>query len=336
MSNPALIISLDFELFWGVRDVLPLRAYRENLLGVRQAIPALLRLFAERDIHATWATVGFLFCGTKDELRATLPRRLPAYADTSLSPYDLTEVGQDEASDPFHFAPSLVRAIAETRGQELATHTFSHFYCLEAGQTADDFDADLESATVAAKRLGVELRSLVFPRNQYNPSYGGVMARRGIRAFRSTVGGWPYTPGTAIESRAKRAVRLADAYLPIAGRRSFPLPSPDPLGLTDVPASAFLRPFSPTLRPMDGLKVRRILGAMSRAAVRGEMFHLWWHPHNFGVNLRENLAMLITVLDHFRLLSDRYGMRSLSMQEVAALASARPSPHSQPAEVARG
>src|ERR1700679_3073446 len=107
MSNSALVISLDFELFWGVRDVVGLDAYRDNLLGVRQAIPALLRLFAEREIHATWATVGFLFCRAKQELMATLPHRLPAYSDRSLSPYDLTDVGQDEARDPFHFAPSL-------------------------------------------------------------------------------------------------------------------------------------------------------------------------------------------------------------------------------------
>jgi hypothetical protein len=49
------------------------------------------------------------------------------------------------------------------------------------------------------------------------------------------------------------------------------------------------------------------------------MFHLWWHPHNFGVNLRQNLAMLTTVLDHFASLSKRHGMESLSMGEVASL-----------------
>ena len=56
-----LIVSLDFELHWGVRDVKTVAQYRENLLGVRRAIPALLATFADYGIHATWATVGFLF-----------------------------------------------------------------------------------------------------------------------------------------------------------------------------------------------------------------------------------------------------------------------------------
>ena len=69
----ALVISLDFELHWGVRDSRTLDSYRANLLGVRQAIPAMLELFAARGIHATWATVGILFCRNKKELEDTLP-----------------------------------------------------------------------------------------------------------------------------------------------------------------------------------------------------------------------------------------------------------------------
>src|SRR2546426_12614664 len=61
LGSPTFIISLDFELFWGVRDVTTLDRYGANLRGVRDAIPAMLRLFSERGIRATWATVGFLF-----------------------------------------------------------------------------------------------------------------------------------------------------------------------------------------------------------------------------------------------------------------------------------
>ncbi len=52
------VISLDFELHWGVRDHRTVADYRENLLGVRRVVPALLSLFSEFGIHATWATVG--------------------------------------------------------------------------------------------------------------------------------------------------------------------------------------------------------------------------------------------------------------------------------------
>jgi hypothetical protein len=41
------IISLDFELHWGIRDVKTVEQYRENLIGVRRAVPAMLATFAE-------------------------------------------------------------------------------------------------------------------------------------------------------------------------------------------------------------------------------------------------------------------------------------------------
>ena len=40
-----LIISLDFELFWGMLDVCPLEKYQDHVLGGRKAIPGLLALF---------------------------------------------------------------------------------------------------------------------------------------------------------------------------------------------------------------------------------------------------------------------------------------------------
>src|SRR5947209_6034384 len=140
-----LVISLDFELHWGVRDHLSVADYRENLLGARDAIPAILRLFEKYGIHATWATVGMLFCENKQQLMESTPTLRPEYRSPSLSPYnDLESVGEDEASDPFHYAPSLIRMIAGAAGQEIGTHTFAHFYCLEQGATIAAFEADLK------------------------------------------------------------------------------------------------------------------------------------------------------------------------------------------------
>jgi hypothetical protein len=321
-SSPSLVISLDFELFWGLRDCVPLNVYRENLLGVRQAIPAMLAIFAARKIRVTWATVGFLFCRDKAELEASIPWRLPAYLDGRLSPYDFSTVGNDERDDPFHFAPSLVRAIADTPGQEVASHTFSHFYCLEPGQTSSDFDADLQSARKAALRLDIDLKSLVFPRNQDNPLYHQVLTDNGIVALRPAARGWAYRSSTTVEPLAKRAARLVDAYVSLGRRSSFRSPRPGASGLVAVPASAFLRPYTPRFASLDPLLLRRVADAMTLAAREGEVFHLWWHPHNFGTNLRANLDRLTKLLDHFDVLKATYGMASLSMGDVAVRAAA--------------
>ena len=55
------IISLDFELLWGVRDHADRDSYGQNVTGARAAVPRMLDLFERHGIAATWATVGFLF-----------------------------------------------------------------------------------------------------------------------------------------------------------------------------------------------------------------------------------------------------------------------------------
>lgn len=323
MPSGALVISLDFELHWGVRDHTPVRGYEQNLLGVRTAIPGMLDLFERHDIAATWATVGFLFAETKKDLEKHFPRVLPSYVDRTMSPYEaMHEVGADEASDPFHFAPSLLRRIAKTRRQEIATHTFSHFYCLEPGQTTEQFDADLDSAAKIATAFGEAdtCKSIVFPRNQLAPEYLDVLAKRGFRAYRSNGPHWAYRAQNE-EPPARRLFRLADAYVPLSGSRAHVRHLRDAgthERLVDVRASAFLRPYSPRLRHLDGLRFRRLAGAMTRAAKTGKVFHLWWHPHNFGRYPKESLAFLERLAVHFGDLRRRHGMESLSMAETAA------------------
>lgn len=45
MDKGTLLISLDFELFWGVLDCHTYDSYGKNVLGGRNAIPKLLELF---------------------------------------------------------------------------------------------------------------------------------------------------------------------------------------------------------------------------------------------------------------------------------------------------
>ena len=68
MIQPSLIVSLDLELFWGMQDIMDLTEYQANIQGGRKAIPQMLELFQKHGIHATWATVGFLFAENYEEL----------------------------------------------------------------------------------------------------------------------------------------------------------------------------------------------------------------------------------------------------------------------------
>jgi peptidoglycan/xylan/chitin deacetylase (PgdA/CDA1 family) len=312
-----LVISLDFELQWGVPEK-TLHSYGTNLLGERLAVPGLLGTFGEFEIHATWAAVGLLFAASRAELIRYLPVKRPAYANRALDPYPRIEreIGADEEGDPYHFAASLLREIASTPHQEIASHTFSHYYCLEPGQDLEAFEADLAAAAAIASSIETDLKSIVFPRNQVNPAYLGACRRAGINAYRGNLDSWLYR-GRSEESLPRRVGRLLDSYIPLSGDNSYE--PPDALSKPlDIPASRFLRPWSPRLRALDSLRLRRITADLTSAAKKGRIYHLWWHPHNFGANSDENFGFLRAVLRHFDFLRNEYGMRSLNMGELAS------------------
>lgn len=315
----SFVISLDFELAWGVRGDVP-APYRENLLGVRQAVPAMLELFAEREIHATWAAVGALFFDSRDALARAFPeplRRQPGGARRALALLDA--LGPDERADPLCFARSLIARIRDTPHQEIATHTFSHYECLDPADHPGALAADLDAAMAAARELGIDIASVVFPKNQYGAAHLALCARKGLRVFRGAPAGHLYQPRGREADRAwHRLGRLADAYLPLVRAPRDAPPARDPSGLINVPASRFLRPHAPRLVRAEPLKLRRITAGIEAAARRGGLYHLWWHPHNFGVRLSENLAMLRAILDAYAAQRERHGMRSATMAEAAA------------------
>ena len=214
--------------------------------------------------------------------------------------------------------------IAAVPGQELATHTFAHVYCAEPGQTREAFAADLAAAHEAARPYGVPMRSIVFPRNQHNPAYDGVLREAGITVYRGNARGWVYRPMRgAEETRGLRLARRMDAYLPVTGAQGWAWDALRPVdGLSNVPASILLRPHQPGSAALNALSLRRVLRAMESAARARRVMHLWWHPHNFGADLDANLARLRALLGTFAACRARWGMRSLTMAAAAEAAAA--------------
>jgi len=328
MKNPsvgapgALVISLDFELHWGLPD-LPLSdtRVRDRLLRTREVIPEILALFEEFGIAATWATVGRLFGTSAREIEDVRPRSEPGYLDRRLFAGGLA-VGSCENDDPFHYAPTLIERIRQTPRQEIGTHTFSHFYCLEAGQSKAEFAEDLTAACELARRRGIALRSIVFPRNQENPMYRSVLIENGIIAYRGNPSGvWRATNTAKNRAPARRAVRLIDSFVQWTSRDGYAwsdILTSD--GLANVRATAFLRPYDSRLVPVEELRFRRIAATLERAARLRRIIHLWWHPHNFGTQPAQNIVFLRRILSVFERCRAAHGMTSLSMAEVAAIA----------------
>ena len=88
MQYGSFIISLDFELFWGVRDKKSIASYGGNILGAKEAIITMVDLFTKYNVKATIATVGLLFCQTKSEIYKFIPTKKPSYVKKNLSPFE--------------------------------------------------------------------------------------------------------------------------------------------------------------------------------------------------------------------------------------------------------
>ena len=319
-DNGKFVISLDFELQWGVFDKETLTSYETNILGVREALPETLRVFDAYGIKATFATVGFLFAKDKEELLRFIPQEKPKYADTKLSPYttQLEMVKASEEEDPYHYAASLIALIKKYPDQELATHTFSHYYCLEEGQQVADFRRDTQAAIAIAEKESVQLKSLVFPKNQFNQEYLQICKELGISSYRGNETSWIYSAKNEEEqTMLKRAFRLLDTYLNISGHNCATMKEVAASYPYNIPSSRFLRPFSPKLAVLESLRLRRILKSMTHAAKKGTIFHLWWHPHNFGANQQENFQFLTKILEHYKKLHTKYSFESITMAAIA-------------------
>ena len=321
MSQPAFVISLDFEQHWGLYDHSPVEVCARRLQGGRRAIPRILKRFAVSGIHASWATVGLLFCEGLEDALTEYPNH-PPYRARRLEIRDVIErSGSSESEDPYHYALSLVQRIADVPGQEIATHTFSHFYCLEEGRSVEDFERDLGAAKKVASRHGIEFTAIVFPRNQYSSAHLAACRRQGIKVFRGNPTATPYLPrGDAETTRMMRLTRLLDSYVEIVPAEALlgrPIPQE---GIINVPASRFLRPVSRLERRLSRFRLQRIRDEMTYAAERGTDYHLWWHPHNFGMYTEENLALLDAIVAHYQKLHHHYGMTSMTMTEAAARA----------------
>ena len=64
-------------------------------------------------------------------------------------------------------------------------------------------------------------------------------------------------------------------------------------------------------------KINRIKNEIITAAQNGEVYHLWWHPHNFGIDSEGALKALNQIISVYKHCAETYGMESQNMRELA-------------------
>ena len=62
--------------------------------------------------------------------------------------------------------------------------------------------------------------------------------------------------------------------------------------------------------------MKRLKKSMLNAAKTNSLFHIWFHPHNFGTNTFECINQLKELLEYYEILKEKYGMQNLNMSEI--------------------
>ena len=312
----AFTISLDFELMWGVFDSRSKDEYGSNILGTRAAITGMLEQFSRYDIGVTWAAVGLLLCADKIEMLDRLQGAGLASDHPDLMNYIEHQVGRDARDDPYHFGSDILQQLRNNKRQEIGSHSFAHYGLLESYATMDGFAADTRAVVELFQDRQIALHSYVFARNQVDTAAMDALAEAGIQAFRGCPAHKLYlarSPGG--NHRWLRMAKFLDSCVPVTDMAVTQLSSAS--GMLDTVASRFLRPVGESAL-FARAQESRLKHEMTHAARTGQFYHLWWHPHNFGVHTETNLQLLERLLMHYRKLKDQYGWPNMNMAELTA------------------
>lgn len=310
------IISIDCEMLWGMRDFSEKKSLTgEYVLVGHSVMLRILELFKKYDIHATWAFVGLCLLESKDEIYKFSPKNKPTYYEKSLNNYEYIEDYIDkDGPDPYYHSGDMASVIAQTPGQEIGTHTFSHYYCWEEGQTALQFKEDILCSIKASKeKLGVSPKAIIFPRNQVNKTYLKILKSVGIEKYRGRQR-FKSTKKTIFGKFSRAMLRLftIPAYL-----AAYDLKKIDrQVSPVNLPGTFMFETYDGKRKMLMKRGMQVMKNVMTLSAMRGKTVHMYFHPHNLGCCTEENLDYLEELLQHYRYLNKKYGFQSMNMGEV--------------------
>lgn len=311
-------LSFDFELVWGSRDLYPDVAPLAAMARItrERVFPALLTQLTSLGMVATWATVGSLFLGEARRKGGALHADLvpPRHA---WRPNWLGDVPEgSEAEHPGFYARSLVIALRDS-GQEVGSHSFTHPVFGDPGCSRETADSELRRCVEEATKLGISLRSFVFPRNM--AGHTDLLAKHGFTCWRGLEPVWYRRP--AVPGPLSRIAHLGE----VLAAKSPPtvMPQRDEHGLWNIPASSSILPVDGVRRLIPiSRRVRRAIRGLDQAAADGRISHLYTHPINLACDPAGLLAAFHAILTHAARLRDAGRLDVLPMGEVARRASA--------------
>ena len=309
-----MVLSIDFELSWGMFDLLPIAKLNAQSVEERKRIKRLLALLDRYEIPATWAMVGHLMLdGCARGQDGTTHSDIAPHANYSWFPHDWYHHDPCTAAAlaPGWYAPDILEWIREARVRhEIGSHSFGHIYYGDPECSPPIARADLKAAVEAAAQKGVTLKSFVFPRNQVG--HLEILKSFGLRSYR---GAEPplIRCGHGVLQQAIHFLDQLFALRPRSVRAEETLP-----GLWNIPGNHFYMAHN-GLRKVIPMASRVLKGkrGINWAVRSGGLYHFWFHPFNLNVDSEAMLSGLEKIFSHAHRMREKGLLNILTMDEYA-------------------
>lgn len=298
-----LVLSLDFESMWGSIGSKNVDGFRNRTANESLVVTQLLTLLEKYKIHSTWATVGALAYESKEELLKTINY------DINYKEWNLSLSDYISNTDKSYFLKDLVDKVGNSSSVEMASHTFTHAYFCSESVNEEIVNQELLKSKNILGQYG-EVKTIIFPRNQINDKYIPLLKNNGITIYR----------GKIDRLFNNKYLEFINCYFPISRKTTYStdMIKEDDSGITNIPASLFLRFYNRKFSFLEPIKLKRLKLAMRRSAKKGLVFHLWFHPHNLagGGYIDKNLKILQKLFEYYKRLNEKYNYQSVNMKEL--------------------
>jgi hypothetical protein len=288
LDRGAFVLSIDTELGRG----------SEQIRLCQEVVNPLLELMERFDIRATWALLGYMFkakcysVSSANCLGLSPGHRMRALGE----PFTEGPCTQQLSSAPSWSGENAVQQILNCAvPQEIGCHTFSHMKVGDPSCSRECFESDLIACQSEAKKLGVNLRSFIFPWNSVG--HLDSLHRCGFIAYRGPSHSW----FTNLPVSMRRLAHLLDHVLLI----------PPPVvtasyekGVWNLPASYFYACGAGWGKMIPiSLRLNKVKKGLRQAVKKRRIFHLWFHPFNLVHNPQvwlKGLENIFTEVNRYR------------------------------------
>jgi len=288
------ILDIEVELIWGFIDkkITTILKLKRVIPKVRGILAKILAILDKTDTPVTWGILGHVIldrCKCIDGIaHPEVPRGTYSWLNRDWFAYDPCS---DIEHEPAFYGKDIVDTIIDYVREsplphDVASHSFSHQIFGDIGCTEEVADAEVRLCKeLLYKNYGIKPKVFIFPRDSVG--HIQVLKKHGFIAFRGPIPGYPF---------------FKFMYPPLVYPKNID-------GLISIPASLC---FGSVKFPVESLYALARVG-LKRAALKGGIFHMHTHMHNFVLWPSEKAIKYFYNLLQLR---NRLGLSSSTIHEV--------------------